>query len=418
MAERNTLFREEAILHKSDRTRSAPVIQQSNLLKVQGWLCMLFLLAALLLLANTNYKETEVARGVLQPSRGTQKIGSPFDAMVDRIYVEEGQAVQQGQVLASLSSSVYDYSGKPRQHEEVRQLQTVLGSLQEQSRLQEQIYTRSKDRNLAVARNLRSSKDAIGREAELLAEKQKLSARNLNSLEQLLRSSNISQAHYDQQHTVHLNLLLQREELNRRIQQIDHELNDAVITQDFTDFEFENTRLQLQRDKQQLDYQIHQIRNREQLTVVAKEDGVIAAVAAQEGMPVHSNQLLFYINPETDKLQAIIYASARVQGKLSVGQTLLLSYDAFSYQLFGRYPATISVISQASLDPREHLLSVPGINEPVFKIVAELEQEYVEGSDLYHLQPGMLLTADFVIAEMSLLSFIFKPLLRLRGKVW
>jgi len=99
------------------------------------------------------------------------------------------------------------------------------------------------------------------------------------------------------------------------------------------------------------------------------------------------------------------------------GQELLLNYDAFNFQLYGRYRATVTRIDRASLDPREHLLPVPGIQEPVFTIKARLDQSYVEGPDIYRLQSGMLFSADIVTAEMSLLAFIFKPVLELKARL-
>ena len=55
--------------------------------------------------------------------------------------------------------------------------------------------------------------------------------------------------------------------------------------------------------------------------------------------------------------------------------------------------------------------------EPVFPVLVKPDQHYVEGSDIYPLQAGLLLEADFVIAEMSLVELIFKPVLSLRGKL-
>ena len=55
--------------------------------------------------------------------------------------------------------------------------------------------------------------------------------------------------------------------------------------------------------------------------------------------------------------------------------------------------------------------------EPVFRLRASIEQRYVSGSETYRLQPGLLFTADFVLEELPLLYFIFKPVLSLRGLV-
>ena len=74
-------------------------------------------------------------------------------------------------------------------------------------------------------------------------------------------------------------------------------------------------------------------------------------------------------------------------------------------------------IGKARLDPRETVLPIFGINEPVFKITAQLHETAVQGDSLYRLQSGATLMADFVLSEMSLLQFIFRPILGLQGKV-
>ena len=63
------------------------------------------------------------------------------------------------------------------------------------------------------------------------------------------------------------------------------------------------------------------------------------------------------------------------------------------------------------------MLPIIGINEPVFKVTAKLYESTVQGDSDYVLHSGATLMADFVLSEMSLIHFIFKPILSLQGKV-
>ncbi|PCI77224.1 MAG: hypothetical protein COB20_08420, partial [SAR86 cluster bacterium] len=137
----------------------------------------------------------------------------------------------------------------------------------------------------------------------------------------------------------------------------------------------------------------------------------------ERGKSVLPNQPLFFINPSKTELQATLYVPASVQAKLVTGQSVLLRYDAFDFRLYGRHEATVVAIGKARLDPRETVLPIFGINEPVFKVTAELHESVVQGDSLYRLQSGATLMADFVLFEMSLLQFIFRPILGLQGKV-
>jgi membrane fusion protein len=143
----------------------------------------------------------------------------------------------------------------------------------------------------------------------------------------------------------------------------------------------------------------------------------VASIIVAAGDAVGSGQPLLYVQPARESLRGEVYVPSSIVGKLAPGQELLLRYDGFAVESYGRYGATISEISRASVDPREHLLPVGIRGEPVFRVVIQPAQHYVEGDDIYPLQPGLHFSADFVIAEMSLMEFIFRPVLKLQGKV-
>ena len=418
MSERKELFRVEAVLHKSDRSHSAPVIHQKGMFRTLIWLSAALLLLALILVTRMNYKETEAAQGILEPSRGVQKIVSPAAAMVIEISVEEGQIVTSGQVLATLSTSLFDHSGRRSQAAQIQQLQSERDLLEQEQVIHEQLHEQSAARIRAAILNLKISVGIVTKESEILISQTTVSNYNLDSLRRLLQNSNVSQSQYDQRYLTHLNLLRQQQEVSQRQQKFKDQLDDYSAQRIYVDLEFAKSRLHLQKESTQLEFKIDQLSNQGLITAVAVEDGIVAAIAIEEGQPVVPNQPLLYINPTNDELEAVIYVPSRVLGKIAPGQRLLLSYDAFNYQNYGRYSATVKLISRASLDPREHLLPVPDIGEPVFKVIASLDQEFVEGPEIYRLQPGLLLTADFVIDEMSLTRFVLKPLLKLRGRAW
>jgi membrane fusion protein len=151
--------------------------------------------------------------------------------------------------------------------------------------------------------------------------------------------------------------------------------------------------------------------------VIAEQGGKLTAMAVPEGQSVGAGQVLASIGYIGGDVEAVVYVPSRVAGKLYEDQEILLSFDAFDFHQYGRYPARIKQISAASLDPREQLLPVPDVREPVFRLTAEVEQRYVQGPQLYPLQAGLLFTADFVIEELPLLHFVLKPVLTMRGLV-
>lgn len=413
----NYLFRERAIAHKILGPPSAPVIALADYFKLQLGLWVVLLLVATYLLTKTTYKETVAARGVLEPIRGTQKIVSPVAARVEQIHVRKGEEVERGDILASLSTGFYNGQGDSVLQENIRKLQTARGLLAKKLELQQLVLQQSKHWNRLASENLHNSKLSLEQEAGLLTTRTQLSDRNLAAISTLLQSGNSSTREFDQQYQVHLELLGRKQALLQRLLQYDHEIDSLDNAGQLAELDSKQARLQVQQEMQVVDQKIASLSNQALFTVVAQRRGIVAELGLERGKSVLPNQPLFFINPTKTELQATLYVPAAVQAKLVAGQSVLLRYDAFDFRLYGRHEATVTAIGKARLDPRETVLPIFGIDEPVFKVTAELQESTVEGDSLYRLQSGATLMADFVLAEMSLLQFIFKPILGLQGKV-
>lgn len=411
------LFREKAIAHKILGPPSEPVITLTSYFRLQLVLCVALLLVATYLLTKTTYKETVAARGVLEPIHGTQKIASPIAARVENIYVAQGERVEGGDILASLSTGIYNDRGDSAVERNIQQLRTDRELLVSKFQVQEQAQQQSKLWSTLAVANVHTSKLSLEEEADLLATRTELSDRNLQAVSTLLRSGNSSAREFDKHYQAYLELLGRSQTLSQRLLQYDYELGSLKNSQQLAEFDFEQASLQIQRELQTIDQKISVLENQVQFTVIAQGPGIIAELGLEIGKSVLPNQPLFYINPIRRELQATLYVPAAVQAKLVVGQPVLLRYDAFDFRLYGRHEATVAVIGKARLDPRENRLPILGINEPVFKVVADLHESIVQGDSLYRLQSGATLMADFVLAEMSLLQFIFRPILGLQGKL-
>jgi multidrug resistance efflux pump len=183
--------------------------------------------------------------------------------------------------------------------------------------------------------------------------------------------------------------------------QIDHETSNKEIAEQLTELEFQQAVL---------------FRN-SSLALVAHAAGVVSGVMAGPGARVVPGEPLIYVQPQELELLATVFVTGSAVGKLEPGQQALLRYDSFDHHIYGRYEATIVKIERSSLDPRDHMLPLTQIGEPVFRVSLRPNQHYVEGPDIYPLLPGMTLTADVVMHEMTLIQFMFKPFLGLRGKL-
>jgi len=411
------LLREQAVAHKMLGPASTPIITFGNYFKLQLVFWVSLLSVATYLLIKTTYKETETARGILEPIQHTQKIVSPVSARVEKIHVEQGEVVESGTILATLSTGTYNEQGVSVFQESIRQLRADRELLEEKSELQRLSQKQSSRWKAVAAEHTYRNKLSLEQESALLANRIQLSDRNLEAVSILLKSGNSSTREYDQQQQSHLQLLGRMQTLSQRLLQYDYELDALDNAERSAQLDYEKSYVQVQRELQLIDQKIKSIDSQALFTVLAQEEGIVAELALENGKSVLANQPLFFIDPTDAQLQATVYVSAAIQAKLVEGQSVLLRYDGFDYRVYGRQEATVVAVGKVGLDPRENMLPFIGINEPVFKVTVMLHESTIQGESLYRLQSGATLEADFVLAEMSLLQFILRPILSLQGKV-
>jgi membrane fusion protein len=92
-----------------------------------------------------------------------------------------------------------------------------------------------------------------------------------------------------------------------------------------------------------------------------------------------------------------------------------VKYAAFPYTKFGIQAGRVARVDAAVLAPAE-LRAPLQMNEPVYRVVADLDRQHVTAFGRpYPLQLGMLLEAEIVLERRSLLEWILEPLYSIRG---
>lgn len=391
--------------------RSTPVFAASAI----G--ALLFIVLAYLLLT-TRYKETEQARGILQSLGPTQQVTAPISGRVTAWHVDEGESVQPGQTLATISRSLHTGSGVAMSHLQVEELQAQSALISAEIELTRSRLEEEKRHLTSVLEDKKNALRLLQLESETSAQQLEIGERQLSALRVLMqRSEATSRAEIDRQQLAILELQRQNQIAARRVQEQETDVNAIQRELNALELKGELALLPLHKQLLGIEQEARQVSREERFTVIAEQGGKLTAMAVPEGQSVAAGQVLASIGYIGGDVEAVVYVPSRVAGKLYEDQEILLSFDAFDFHQYGRYPARIKQISAASLDPREQLLPVPDVREPVFRLTAEVEQRYVQGPQLYPLQAGLLFTADFVIEELPLLHFVLKPVLAMRGLV-
>lgn len=417
MVKAKQLFREESIRHRLHKTSAEVLLQRSSFMQPLLWMLSVVFLGLLIAINQINYKDTQSARGRVVSSGGEQQLVAPAAGIVSELLASVGDRVEQGQVIALIATDVFDRQGRAIGEGDRALLELEYATAVNQRKHMEQAFSSRQSDLQARLKQHRQIIPEFSKQLGLIEQQIEISASLLGGVETLLDHKSIPKVQAEQQRMAHIALLREQNSLESELQSLHMQL--GMAEQELALLAAEKT-LELDRVDAQvraLVLKLEQSADQSTLSVLAQRSGVVSSLPILAGEAVQAGQPLIYLQANDRSMLAEIYVTSKVMGKLAPGQEVLLSYDAFDYQSYGRHAGTVIAIETASLDPRKHLLPMTPSGEPLFRVTAALPQHYVEGQDIFPLQPGLLLTADFVLAEMPLTHYIFKPVLGLRGKV-
>lgn len=413
----NNLFRLAAVKQQANRLEGDVLIAQplSTTVLTASLLAIVASLFSFLALADFNRKET--VAGYLQPNSGLAKIYAGRSGVISEVFVQDGKEVVAGAPLVLLQFPDQLAAGESL----VQSLQASLLSQQQLlserkqqlqlqfSQQQQELEQRQALQQLLLSEQLQ--------QIHLLEQRWQLQQQRVNRLTQLAENGAISRLDLQAQQEAALQLQQQLAELSSSRQQL--LANQAQLTgqlqrlpaeqqQQLSLLETEESRLQ----QQQLELQ-----GRHQLLLSAPVAGRVTNLIAEPGKTITGQQPLLTILPATASLEAILLVPTRAFGFVQPGQRTRLRFEAFPYQRFGIYEGEVIHTGQAILLPNELEMPVP-IQEPVYRVAVALDSQEIRayGSSV-PLQSGMLLSADIVLEQRSLLSWLLEPISSLRGRL-
>jgi len=416
MIDPGSLFRQDAIRHRLSRHQSQVLLNRSTHMRPFLWLLCVCVIGLVLAINRTNYKEVLSARGRLLAEEGVQQLVAPQSGVVEAILVAAGETVNEGDVVAQISRQLYNQHGEEVSEQERQILAIEYKSIKQEKQLaQESFNARIRD----IGDKIDERKQSIGfarEELAVLREQETISESLLAGSFELLRKHAISEAQARGQRMAHLDKVRDRQQAERQLQALKADSRELAAALQVLLLEQQQT---LQRMDQRITataLQLERVGSASHLSVLANRAGVVSSIPVEIGSAVRAGQALVYMQADGKPLTAEVFVPSAIMGKLAPGQEVMLRYDPFDVHSYGRYPATITGIDRTPWDQREHLLPAVKTTEPLFRIQVLPEQHYVEGEDIYPLQPGLLLTADFVVNELSMIQYILKPVFELRGK--
>lgn len=413
------LFRSQAVEHISNRKYGTVLLAHPL---SHRFLTLLFVgITAAIIAFFTFFSTTRKAQcsGVLLPDLGVIRVLPTQAGVILSKRVVEGQAVHAGDVLFVLSSERSALTGDAQ-----KTISSLLVNRRNSFNAdQNQLLVQSRTRLDALRRRAAELEGESSKiDAQIVLQKQRvqLAQQAFKRYSDLKDTNYISAAQLQDKQAEFIDQQQRLAELNRVKSANSRDLTTAQA--DIADLQLQTQRdaAAVQRNVSSVEQDLTENEARRELLVRAPQDGTVTAITAAVGQTVSPNAAIASLIPAGSQLEAEIYAPSRSVGFVQPGMHVLLRYQAYPYQKFGQYQATVRDVASNPLRPDELPLGAsPGnSNEALYRIRVTLNQQNVKayGRDL-PLKSGMALDASILLEKRRLYEWVLEPLYSISGRV-
>jgi membrane fusion protein len=415
METRPALFRQEAIDFLRQRHSWGEVVALQPLsTTILSWIFSGVILLIIWFLCVAPYARKETVVGYLTPSSGTAKIFVPQQGFIKEIKVKEGQEVAEGHPLLTVVTSQITASGDDVNATVLEVLRQQRNVVERQIAAEERRTTSERDRLVSSINGIKGEIAQLEDQRNIQNERLKLSEGFVATGAKLTASGTLApielkrreQAALEQKQSV---VSLDQQITARRSQLTDtqHTLEQlpAVVA--------ERVRV-LRSDLSSIEQRVAEVNGRQAYVIKAPTSGRVSTLQATVGQVADPKQMQLEIIPLEAQLQAQLFFPTRAFGFVRPGQPVRLLYDAFPYQKFGAYGGRVTDVSHAVLTPNETTGPIT-LKEPAYRVTVALDRPDIDAyGRKMPLQPDMLLRADVILEQRSLIRWLLDPVLSAR----
>ncbi|MCF2858458.1 HlyD family efflux transporter periplasmic adaptor subunit [Pseudoalteromonas sp. SMS1] len=411
------LFRKEVLENKRHRLEGAVSLVQPPVFKTLTFLILFVVIISIIFLAVGSYARKERVSGVLEPNTGILNMVASQEGVVAEVLVEEGQFVEAGQPILRIASAKHSTQALELNQALLNQYTFQIQNIERLIAQQEQQYQLDLNELMLQKVSAKKRLEEINSQQVTFSQRLDLNKQMVNQISTLKGTGYISELELQRQKDTLLsleqqssNIRSEKLSLASQIEQFDTQLEKLPLGHD----ERIN---QLKSERAQLKIQLTSIEQQRLGELRAPKSGVVTGLLAKVGKNVISGQKLLSVIPENSQMQAVIYVPTSAFGFIEQGQQAKLRYHAFPYEKFGIYGGEIKQISTSLILPEEAI--IPGIiSEPAYRVIVSLSDQSIQAyGKSTPLRAGMMLDADIIIEERSLLRWLFDPVFSIKGQL-
>jgi membrane fusion protein len=410
-----SLFRQEAIeFQQHHRQWGELALLQPLSIKIMTWFIAAVVAVLLAFLFLGHYARKETVVGYLTPVAGTSKVFIPQQGTITEIYVQEGQEIKKGQPLFAVETSQIAANGQDVNTTMLDTLESQRNLLTNQIAAEQERTKSEQERLTALIGGLETEISQLQAQIELQNEQIRVSDNLVSSVTGLRTKGYISELEFRQRE---LAALEQKQKLNSLNQQLASRHNQLTETR-YSLHQLPTVMAQkiqsLRSELSTTEQRIAEINGRRAYIIRAGAVGRVSTLQATVGQFADPRRLQLEIVPSDSVLQAELLVPTRAIGFVRPGQKVKMKYEAFPYQKFGTYTGQIIKVSHTIVTSADASGPI-ALREPVYRVTASLERTDIDAyGEKIPLQADMLLSADIILEQRSLVSWLLDPLLSVR----
>ena len=415
MAARPALFRQEAIDFLHQRSSWGEVVSLQPISStILSWSLAGLVALIFCFLSVAQYARKETVTGYLTPTFGTAKIFVPQQGFVKELKVKEGQEVAEGDPLLTIITSQITANGDDVNATVLAVLAQQRDVVERQIAAEERRTTSEHDRLASTIKGTEGEITQLEDQREIQNERLKLSESFVSTGAALAAKGVLPAIELKRREQAALEQKQSVVSIDQQITARRSQLTDTEHTlEQLPTVAAERIRV-LRNDLSSIEQRVAEVSGRQAYVIKAPTSGRVSTLQATVGQIADPKHMQLEIIPLDSPLQAELFFPTRAFGFVRPGQKVRMLYDAFPYQKFGTYRGSVRRVSHTILTANETTGPIT-LKEPAYRVTVALERPDIDAYGLkMPLQPDMLLKADVILEQRSLMKWLLDPVFSAR----
>jgi membrane fusion protein len=410
-----SLFRKEAIeFQQHHRQWGEVALLQPLSTKVTTWFITAAVASVVCFLFVGQFARKETVIGYLTPVSGTSKVFLHQPGTIKEIYIKVGEEVQKGQPLLAVETSQIAANGQDVNTTMLGTLESQRNQLINQIAAEQERTNSEQGRLTALISGIETEISQLQAQIELQNERIRVSDGLVSSITGLRVKGYISELEFKQREMAALEQKQKLNSLNQELAARQNQLTETRYSLQQLPTVMGQKIQGLRNELSTTEQRIAEINGRRAYIIRAPTGGRVSMVQATIGQFADQRRLQVEIVPNDSVLQAELLVPTRAIGFVQPGQKVRIKYEAFPYQNFGTYAGQIVNVSQTIVTSSDASGPI-ALKEPAYRVAASLERPDIDAyGKKMPLQADMLLSADIIVEQRSLVRWFLDPLLSVR----